>query len=146
MEDLIKYVDKYNLPPTFYNGNKYEVKLAQWVELQQEDYLSRTNYMSNYDIYEKWTNFISNPKYSLFFNIFDNWEKTLIVAKYYIENINCIETNLKVKFSVDNLINWISEQHKNYIEKSSLMKYDKFHNKWKKFINDEKYKYYINSL
>ena len=92
--------------------------------------------MSNKNIYNKWTEFINDEKYKIYF--LDNeteWINKLELVKKYID-----ENNKKPSKNDENkeLSYWISHQVANYKKKTQIMSNEKIYNKWKEFINNYK--------
>jgi superfamily II DNA or RNA helicase len=67
MKLVQQYIDKYNKRPSSINKDKNIKKLGQWIYSQIENYKNKEYIMKNKEIYDKWTEFINDPKYKKFF-------------------------------------------------------------------------------
>jgi hypothetical protein len=110
--------------------------LGAWIQTQLHNYKNKKYIMSNKNIYNKWTEFINDEKYKIYF--LDNeteWINKLELVKKYID-----ENNKKPSKNDENkeLSYWISHQVANYKKKTQIMSNEKIYNKWKEFINNYK--------
>jgi len=139
-----KYIDEKYKTPSRHDKNKDTKILGEWISTQRKNYKSKEYIMKNYEIYNKWTEFITSEKYRKYFmsNI-DEWNYNLLELKKYIDE-NCKRPsshNNKDKY-IKTLGQWISYQQSNYKSKEYIMKNSDIFNKWTEFINSEKYKKY----
>ena len=100
--------------------------------------------MKNKKIYNKWKEFINDDKYKDYFISNEEiWLINLKKIKKYINENNKRPSRQDKNNDIKKLGNWISEQTKNYKIKIQIMRNEEIYNKWKEFINDEKYKEYF---
>ena len=102
--------------------------------------------MSNEEIYNKWTEFITDNKYKIYYESNeDYWIKTLNQVKKYIDENNKKPSSTDKNVWIRKLSNWIRHQQQNYQNKKYIMSNEEIYNKWTTFINDNKYKIYFQS-
>jgi superfamily II DNA or RNA helicase len=89
-------------------------------------------------------------KYEMIYNSFGKllngneiWEKKLEEVKKYIDDNGCRPYYKNKDINIKKLGKWIHNQCKYYKNKIYIMKNDIYYNKWKYFINDDKYKKYF---
>jgi len=58
-----KYIDDNNKKPLYSDKNNDIQTLALWIRTQQKNYRTKTEIMSDPEIYNKWTDFITDPQY-----------------------------------------------------------------------------------
>ena len=139
-EEIKNYID-INDNILLYQYNK---KLYSWLSHQIENYKNIKNIMKNKKIYNKWTEFINNEKYKKYF--ISNEEKWLINLKKLKEYI---DINNKKPYSqnknkdIKKIGFWMQRQHNIFKTKNNIMKNEEIYDKWKEFINDNKYKKYF---
>ena len=146
LENVKKYIVDNNKKPS----SKYKTKdikiLGKWLSHQQTNYKSKEQIMKNFEIYNKWTEFITSEKYKKYFmSNEEEWQSNLNHIKKYIdENDKTPSTTDKTTY-IKILGSWISTQQKNYKSKEFIMKNPKIYDKWTEFITSEKYKKYFMS-
>ena len=80
---LKKYIDKNNKKPATDNNS-----MRCWFRRQINDYKYNKGLMKEIEIYNKWTEFINDDKYKIYFvSPTDNWDNNLTVLKKYMNNI-----------------------------------------------------------
>ena len=135
--ELINYIDKNNTFP------KTKTNLSIWVNTQKKNYKYKTNIMkNNKEIYDKWTSFINNDKYKLYFMSNNElWIENFNELKKFIDTNNC-RPNLK---NNPKLYGWMQTQTNNFRKNIQIMKTDcNILALWVNFINESKYSiYYI---
>ena len=100
--------------------------------------------MKNEEIYNKWTEFINDKKYKEYLSSSEEiWLINFEEVKKYIDKNDKRPSGRDKNNSIKELSNWIGNQQKNYKTKKNVMKNEEIYNKWKEFINDEKYKVYF---
>ena len=143
--DLIKkYIDENKKRPCGKDKINEIQKLGTWIQTQIINYKNKKYIMSNENIYNKWTEFINNDKYKIYFLDYNNqwFYKLQLVIKYIDENNkrpNEKDKNKEIKL----LGKWISVQQQNYKNKKHTMKNENIYNKWNEFINNRKYNKYF---
>ena len=142
LDDVKKYIDENNKRPS--KKDKEFKKLGQWLCDQQKYYKKKICIMKNEEMYNKWTEFINDNKYKIYFmSNEDKWLDKLNQVKKYIDTNNKKPSVADKDEKIKTLYNWINEQQKKYKKKEKLMKNEKIYNKWTEFINDDKYKIYF---
>jgi hypothetical protein len=100
--------------------------------------------MENEYIYNKWTEFINDNKYKIFFEDFITvWLNKLEELKKYIDKNNKRPSSESNDNETKVLGIWILNNKNNLKNKKNNMTYDIIYNKWIEFINDNKYKKYF---
>jgi hypothetical protein len=119
-------------------------KLGSWLLNQQENYKKKLQIMKNEEIYNKWTEFINDSIYKVYFiSNKDNWIDILNKVKLYIDTTNKRPSSGDKIKEIKKLGQWICDQKKNYNNKKYIMKNEEIYNKWTEFINDDNYKKYF---
>jgi hypothetical protein len=67
LERVTQYIDTNNKRPTERDKNSNIKKLGGWICHQQRNYKKKKHIMSNEEIYNKWTEFINDERYILYF-------------------------------------------------------------------------------
>ena len=62
-----KYIDENNKRPSSIDKNKEIKQLGQWILNQTGNYKNKEQIMKNEEIYKKWTEFINDDKYKIYF-------------------------------------------------------------------------------
>ena len=132
------------------NNDLVEKHLGIWIANQKSLYITRTNIMTNIQVYNMWDSFINNPSYCEYFKHNDNiniWKKNLSDVKSYIDinmkkpSKNDTDTNVK------KLANWLSYQSGIYARRAEIMKNSDIFTLWSTFINSTDYsKYFQNNI
>jgi len=144
LEKVKKYIDEHNKRPSSNHTNIEIKKLGRWIDTQLKNYKDKNQIMQNKEIYNKWTYFINNDKYKIYFedkNII--WCDTLEKVKMYIDYNNKIPSSTDKNNEIKLLGTWISNQQTNYKNNKDRMTNIDIYNKWTEFINDNKYKSYF---
>jgi hypothetical protein len=111
-------------------------------------YADKSQIMVNNDIYNKWYDFINDPKYC--YNFLDKtgkWNYLLNKVKKYINDFNKKPIyNSKNKDKYQNILGkWLSHQITNYKYKKDIMSDTTIRDTWTQFINDPKYAHYFSN-
>ena len=100
--------------------------------------------MKNEIIYNKWTEFINDGKYKIYFQSNEElWYESFNKVKDYIIVNEKRPSEINKDNEIKKLGKWISHQVTNYKTKKEIMKNEIIYNKWTDFINDDKYKQYF---
>ena len=139
LEKVKKYIENNNKRPSCSDKNKEIKKLGKWLSQQKINYKKKIQIMKNPEIYDKYIEFINNPKYiNHFISNEASWEINLNQVKEYIEKNNkrpsCTDKNKEIK----KLGAWINTQQNNFKKKNDIMKNPEIYNKWVNFTNDNK--------
>jgi superfamily II DNA or RNA helicase len=123
LNQVKKYIDKNNKRPSSEDNNLQIKQLGLWIRTQNKNYIIKKEIMMNAEIYNKWTQFINNPIYKLYFvsNI-DNWNKKLKKVKLYIDTNNKRPSTHNKDNKIKSLGMFISNQQHNYNIKKGLLK------------------------
>jgi ATP:corrinoid adenosyltransferase len=139
-----EYIDKNNKKPYTKDKNNEYYTLSNWLSIQSNNYNNKNDIMKNENIYNKWTEFINDEKYKIYF--LDNesaWINKLNKVKEYINENNKRPCGKSKNSDIQKLGTWIQTQITNYKNKNQIMSNEEIYNKWTEFINDEKYKIYF---
>ena len=144
LDRIKQYIDEFNKRPSSADNEKYIRQLGQWISDQLKNYAKKNNLMKNQEIYDLWTDFINDDKYSSYFvDYISLWKKVLDQIKQYIDEYNKRPSKHDKNNDIKYLGNWISCQQTNYAKKHKLMKNEEIYELWTNFINDERYKIYF---
>jgi len=145
LEKLKIFIDKNNkLPSTSMKKNENEKYLSQWYQDQNKYYKSNSGCLKEKKIYEKWREFINDPKYKKYFSIKEEiWYDTFEKLKCYIDKHNKRPSQNDKDICIITLANWFMTQVENYDKKNNIMKNKNIYEHWSKFIDDSKYKEYF---
>jgi len=142
---LKDYMKKHNKRPSKHDENKEISSLGSWIGTQLVNHKNKQKNMKDKEIYNEWKRFIEKEKYKHHFaeNRDEGWDMMLEKLKKFVDK----NKKRPVKNSTDKeeviLFTWISNQVTKFREKSFVMKSEEVRDKWKKFINDDKYKKYF---
>jgi hypothetical protein len=67
LENVKKYIDENNKKPQNNDKDVIIKKMGKWVYTQSKTYKKKEHIMKNMEIYDKWTEFINNDKYKIYF-------------------------------------------------------------------------------
>ena len=142
LQKVIEYIDKNNNKPDANNSDEEIKRLGQWCDSQKHDYKNKKHIMTISEIYNKWSEFINNPKYKKYFISKETmWEsKFELLIKYIDDN-----SNLPNKDNEPDLVSWFYHQKHNYKNKEQIMVNEEKYNKWTNLINNPKYNLYFMS-
>jgi hypothetical protein len=139
LNELKKYIDCNNKKPNKNNKNIDIKSLLIWMNCQSRNYKNKEDIMKNNIIYNKWTEFINDNKYKLYFNDYsDIWFNDFNRLKLYIDKFNIRPSQGNSNDDIKKLGIWCNIQMVRY--KKQKMHNDIIYNKWYDFINDDKYK------
>jgi len=144
LEKVKKYMDENDKRPSSKNIDKEIKKLGKWIEHQNTKYKNKSFIMKNEEIYNKWTEFINDPKYSKYF--LSNEEKSIFKledVKKYIDDNNKRPSQGDDNKEIIRMARWVQVCEKKCKNKSFIIKNEGFYTKWIKFINDPKYSKYF---
>jgi superfamily II DNA or RNA helicase len=144
LEEVKKFIDENNKRPSNHHKDIKIKQLGRWINNQQQNYRKKQKIMINEDIQKKWTEFIEDDKYKIYFlSNEDYWENKLKEIKSYIDINNKRPYNNDKDNKIKQLAQWIGTQQKNYRKKQRIMINEYICKKWKEFIEDKKYKKYF---
>ena len=144
LEEVKDYIDKHNKRPS-YSDKDIKIKaMGSWMSIQKQNYKKKDYIMKNLKIYNKWENLTIHPKYMIYFMSNEHkWEMKLKQVKDYIDKNNKRPTARDTDKKIKKLGKWLNYQNKYYKKKESIMKNSEIYNKYKNFINDNKYMIYF---
>ena len=67
MERVKQYIDTNNKIPSYSDKDSNIKKLVKWIGTQKKNYKNKEQIMTNQEIYNKWTEFINDERYILYF-------------------------------------------------------------------------------
>jgi hypothetical protein len=141
------YIDNNNKRPSINNKDNNISYLGGWITTQQTNYKNKIKNIEDIYIYNKWTEFINDNKYKIYFQT--NEENFIMnlnnLKKYINENKKRPSQHSKEK-NIRMLGQWISHNTTNYKNKQNNMKDEKIYKKWTEFINNDKYKQYFECI
>ena len=144
LNQVKKYIDENKKRPTQTDKDKEIKTLGKWLSHQQQKYKTKSQIMKIEDIYNQWTDFITDDKYKDYF--LDNdiiWINKLEEVKKYIDDNKKRPSSTSKNKELKTLGSWIGHQQKNYKTKTHIMKSEEIYNQWTIFINDDKYNEYF---
>ena len=134
LEKIKLYIKKYHRKPSTHNKDNDIKHLAYWIDTQKRNYKT----MKNENIKNKWQQFLVEYK-KYFLNHDELWDNNLKQVKLYIDVNKCKPKLQKNKDNnINQLVNWLYTQKKNYKKNIKNMKDIVFRRKWEEFIK----KYY----
>jgi len=146
LDDVKKYIDENERRPSEESIDCYIKKIGRWVSRQTKNYKKQVEIMSNKEFYDKWTEFINNEKYKMYFmSNEDIWINKLEKVKKYIDENERRPSEESIDCYIKKIGRWASQQTKNYKKQVEIMSNKEFYDKWTEFINNEKYKMYFMS-
>jgi ubiquinone/menaquinone biosynthesis C-methylase UbiE len=143
LEELKKYINEYNKTPSSASKINNEKLLASWLSNQKHKYKNKKYIILNEEIYNSWTEFITEYK-KYFLDNETIWNKKLEELKIYINEYNKHPSSASKNNNEKILGNWISVQQHNYKNKKDIMENEKIYNKWTDFITEYK-EYFSNT-
>jgi antitoxin component HigA of HigAB toxin-antitoxin module len=146
LELVKKYIDENNKRPSTHDKDAQIKILGAWISHQQNNYKKKTEIMKNEEIYNQWTEFITDLQYKAYFESNEeSWIKRLEEVKKYIDENNKRPSNNDKNKDIKILGAWISNQQNNYKKKEQIMSNEEIYDQWTEFINDLQYKAYFES-
>ena len=146
LEKVKQFMDENNKRPTQQSKNKDEKILGRWISQQIQNYKKKTYIMNEKEIYNAWTEFINDEKYSEYFLSNEEvWYDNLEKVEQFIDDNDKKPGHGSENQDEKKLSSWIGTQNQNYKNKTYIMKEKKIYDAWTKFINDEKYRSYLMS-
>ena len=154
LQQVKEYINENQKSPSQHDKCKIIKTLGSWISAQKMKYNPDINHskfiMKDTDIHTLWTEFINDEKYKKFvaIDLNENWELNLQRTKDYIDENNKRPSDNDKNRDIKSLGAWIGTQNKNYHSNinqcKERMKDREIHQLWSEFINDDKYKYFLN--
>jgi superfamily II DNA or RNA helicase len=146
LDEVKLYIDENGKRPNSKDKDTKNKRLAQWLSHQKEIYKKNLQIMKKEKIYNKWSEFINHDNYKVYFLSNEElWNNILNQVIQYINKNNKRPSKRDNNSNIKKLGAWIGLQQVNYKKKLQIMKNKEIYNKWKEFINNEKYKIYFQS-
>jgi hypothetical protein len=143
------YINKNNKSPSQSDKNKDIKKMGNWISSQKQKYNIDINKckqsMKDKEIYNKWTEFITDKKYKqyIIIDLKELWINKLEEVKDYIDTNNKTPSESNKDEYIKQMAKWINHQKRNYnidINKCKhSMKDEKIYYLWTEFITNNKY-------
>jgi superfamily II DNA or RNA helicase len=146
LENVKKYIDENNKRPSKHNEDKNIKFMGCWIGTQKQNYSKKINNMKDENIYKLWTDFINDEKYKEYIQLstmLELFNINLNKLKIYIDTYKKRPSNNSKIKNIKIIAEWISTQKKSYLKKNANMKDKTIYKLWTDFINDEKYKEYM---
>ena len=144
LEKVKKYIDENHKTPSSTDKNKDIKVMGQWISTQKTNYPDRKYIMSNDEIHNLWTNFITSPQYKNYFiSNEEQWKNTLKEIKKYIDENHKRPSETDKNKEIKVMGKWISTQKTNYPDRKQIMSNDEIHKLWTTFITSPQYKKYF---
>ena len=142
LKEVKKYIEKYNKRPSAGSKEQNIKKLGCWITLQLKNYKNKSKIMKTKKIRTKWKKFVE--EYEKYFMTNEKvWVNTLKEVKKYIDKYNKRPSAISKEQNIKKLGQWLSTQQNNYKNKNKVMSDKEIRNKWKKFIENVKYRKYF---
>ena len=146
LEKIKQFIDENSKRPSTHSKNEYEKKLATWMNNQLTNYKTKINTLKKEEIYDAWSDFINDKRYSEYFESDKKkWYNNLKKLKQFIDDNSKTPSNGDKPKDEKILGSWLSWQKSNYKKKIKSMKEPKIYDAWTKFITDPKYKKYFDT-
>jgi len=143
MLDLVKeYINENHKRPSTVSKDSKIKQLGLWISTQQTNYKKKTQIMKQQKIHDEWTKFIEEYK-EHFIDNNEFWYNMLDLVKEYINENHKKPSTYDKNKEIKQMSKWIQHQQTNYKKKTQIMKQQKIHDEWTKFINDDEYKIYF---
>jgi hypothetical protein len=145
LNKLKEYIDIHKKRPSKHDKDKTIRSIGEWCTDQNKYFKKGLKCMKNETIKNEWIKLLSDTKYNKYISSnVDKWFILIEDVKKYID-----QNNKKPSLNIDNekyvifLSRWLTEQKKNYNNKSGLMKNQDIYQAYTEIINDDKYKKYL---
>lgn len=123
--------------PSQKSDDEEEKKYGTWVSHQHKNYKTKRGCMSNIEIYDIWTNFVTEYRYLLLDNN-EKWYNTLKTLKDFIYTNKRLPSFIYNDETENKLLKWYYHQKENFKDKKENMKDGHKYNAWEKFMEEFK--------
>jgi len=143
--DKVKmYIDTNKKRPSSHDKDTDTKQLGQWIGRKQQIYKTKTEIMKNENIVKSWESFVTDDKYSMYFEDNDTlWYKTLEKVKMYMDTNDKRPSKHDKDTDTKQLGSWIGDQKKHYKTKKYIMSNNDIVKSWASFVTDDKYSIYF---
>jgi len=115
--------------------NSEEKQLCSWLSNQKYSYKNKNSPFKTIEIYDKWTQFITD--YSKYFISNDElWNQKLIQLKEFIDTHKRTPNLSSENPDEKQISTWLSHQKRNYSKKNHIMKKIEIYDKWNQFSTE----------
>ena len=142
LKEVKKYIDQHKKRPNKRHKDKTIKSLGGWLINQTVNYKGNKHNMNDKNIRKMWEEFTSNYK-EYFSSNEEIWKDNLKKNKEYIDKHKKRPSQLDNDKDIKSLGLWLLNQTTNYKGNKHNMKEESIREKWKEFINDQKYKEYF---
>jgi hypothetical protein len=144
LDDVKKYIDDNKKRPSHTDKNNTIKQLGTWLSVQRQNYVKNKEIMKTENIRLIWKGFIEDIKYQQYFlSNEEEWNIKLDNVKKYIDDNKKRPLTHDKNNTIKQLGKWLSTQQNNYKKEKCIMKNENIKDKFKKFIEDIKYKQYF---
>ena len=144
LEKVKMYIDANKKRPSKGSKDTDTKQLASWIGNQLTNYKTKKDIMKNENIVKSWESFVTDDKYSEYFEDKDTlWYKSLDKVKLYIDTNKKRPSTTDKDTDAKQLAKWISHQLTNYKTKKDIMKNENIVKSWESFVTDDKYSEYF---
>ena len=142
LSEVESFINKHGYKPSEHSKNNDVKTLGAWIGTQQQQYKNKLQIMKETDIYDMYTNFLT--QYNDHF--IDNktiWLNKLSEVETYINKHGCRPSESNKINDTKTLGTWLSQQQQNYKNKTNIMKDQDIYNTYSQFL--KKYSKYFNT-
>ncbi len=143
--DILKiFIRENNRRPFVKSRNEDETKLGVWLSHQLKNYKKRTQIMENNDIYQLFQEFLENDEFKEYFmSNEESWLRQLDELKHFIRENNRRPLDRLENGDERKLRRWLSNQLKNYRERTQIMKNDDIYQLFQEFLENDEFNPYF---
>ena len=140
-EKVKEFIDEHNKIPSYGSDYKNTSVLGRWYGSNKHKYYNKIGIMvDNVKVYNSWTEFINNPKYSKYLkSINEIWFNNLTKLKTFINN----NKEKPLPRTDKELHRWMSTQIQNYKNSKNNMKDTQICQAWVDFVTNINYRKYF---
>ena len=143
LDNVKIFIDEKKKIPSTTSKNSNEKILGIWLSHQKINYKNKTEIMKDENIYNTWTEFIKIYK-KYFLSNEEIWKDNLDNVKIFINEYKKLPSEASKNSNEKILRTWLSNQKKNYKNKTQIMKDETIYNTWTHFIEECK-KYFLSN-
>ncbi len=141
---LKEYINTWQRLPSKSDSSDSIKKLTQWYHTQVDSYKKRKNIMKNEQIRNEWSSFIESEEYENYFiDREDEWVIKLEQLKQFINKYKNTPSQVSKIPDTAKLGRWLNQQKNAYQTKTCTMLIPQIYNRWKEFVESEKYSEYF---
>ena len=146
LNKILEYIKTNNKTPSSQSKDKTIKSLGQWITRNKRIYKNKTEIMKNIEIYNKWTEIINRQYKDFFIDNISDWYNKLNKVLEYIKTNNKRPSSHSKNENIKRLGSWISDNKKNYKNKTKIMKNIQIYNKWTETINGQNKNFFIDNI